>query len=41
MNVEMEKENAPPLEAVGDPLVGREDRRTGLSVDALRRAMLD
>jgi hypothetical protein len=23
------------------PLVGREDRRTGLSVDALKRAMLD
>jgi starch phosphorylase len=41
MKVEIEKENAPPLEADSALLVGREDRRTGLSVDALKRAMLD
>jgi hypothetical protein len=41
MKVEIEKENAPPLEADSALLVGREDRRTGLGVDALKRAMLD
>ena len=30
---------SPPAAAL--PLVGREDRRTGLGVDALKRAMLE
>jgi len=41
MNDKIQPENVPPVQADPDLLVGREDRRTGLGVDALKRALLD
>ena len=37
----MKAESEPLLKADSDLLVGREDRRTGLGVDALKRALFD
>ena len=41
MNDEQKEISAASLPADSVPLVGREDRRTGLGVDALKRALLD
>ena len=41
MNDKIQPENVPPVQADPDFLVGREGRRTGLGVDALKRALLD